>query len=160
MFTKKDRATFKYTFAHWCAYNMTALNLGVWKPKYLLHDVEKPFLRILFGGDYSRVQAYHRNHNKHHMEYFLKYGICDFEGMVIDYECSRFTKKAAPLNGMQEFQLQAMRLLDKKCPDDVIVTYYINMEAALKKAGLWDDKEDPYNAFSDTIKGKIINFKG
>lgn len=28
MFTKKDRSTFKYWFAHWCAFNMTALNFG------------------------------------------------------------------------------------------------------------------------------------
>lgn len=26
MFSKNERATFKYTFAHWCAFQMTALN--------------------------------------------------------------------------------------------------------------------------------------
>ena len=46
MFSKSERSSFKYWFAHWCAYNMTALNLGMWKPKYLLHDIEKPWLML------------------------------------------------------------------------------------------------------------------
>ena len=39
MFTKADRSSFKYWFAHWCGFQLTALNLGIWKPKYLLHDI-------------------------------------------------------------------------------------------------------------------------
>ena len=156
MFTKKDRATFKYTFAHWCAYNMTALNLCVWKPRYLLHDIEKPFLMLLWK-DYSKVQKWHRNHNKHHVEYFLKHGVCDFDGMTIDYECSRLTKLAQQFNAMQEFQRKVMQLLDKKVANEVLVDYYCGMRKALKKTNLWNDLEDPFNAFSDEIKQMLIS---
>ena len=156
MFTKKDRASFKYTFAHWCAYNMTALNLCVWKPHYLLHDVEKPFLMLLWK-DYKKVQKWHRSHNKHHIEYFLGHGDCDFDGMVIDYECSRYTKLAAPLNGMEEFQRKIMQLMDKRTSNELLVKYYLKMRESLKKAGLWDDSNDPYNAFSDEVKQLILN---
>lgn len=93
MFEKKDRGKFKYTFAHWCAYQMTALNLGIWKFKYLFHDFEKPWLMLLWG-DYSRVQKWHRTHNAHHMEYE---GPWDAEAMLIDWECSRHTKSASPM---------------------------------------------------------------
>ena len=48
MFEEKDKSSFKYWFAHWCAYQMTALNCGAWKFKYLFHDIEKPFLELLW----------------------------------------------------------------------------------------------------------------
>ena len=93
MFTKSERGTFKYWFAHWCAFQMTALNLRRWKPKYLLHDIEKPFLKLFW--DYKKVQKWHRTHNSHHTEYK---GQWDTYAMVIDWECSRFTKSEAQLN--------------------------------------------------------------
>ena len=68
MFSKEERSTFPYWFAHWCAFNMTALNLRWWKPKYLFHDIEKPFLMLLWK-DYTKVQKWHRTHNNHHLEY-------------------------------------------------------------------------------------------
>lgn len=95
MFTKAERASFSYWFAHWCAYNMTALNLKCWKLKYLFHDIEKPWL-MLFWRDYDRVQKYHRLHNNHHLE-FKDINKIDWEAMVIDWECSRFTKISSPL---------------------------------------------------------------
>ena len=55
MFSKSERSSFKQWFAHWCAHKMTALNLGMWKPKYLLHDIEKPWLMLLWK-DYNKVQ--------------------------------------------------------------------------------------------------------
>jgi hypothetical protein len=90
MFTKEERSTFPYWFAHWCAFNMTALNLKVWKPKYLLHDIEKPWLKLIWK-DYSRVKEWHRVHNKHHWEYKDPSKI-DWEAMVIDWECGQYTK--------------------------------------------------------------------
>jgi hypothetical protein len=93
MFTKSERGTFKYWFAHWCAFQMTALNLRRLKPKYLLHDIEKPFLKLFW--DYKKVQKWHRTHNSHHTEYK---GQWDTYAMVIDWECSRFTKSEAQLN--------------------------------------------------------------
>ena len=87
MFTKEERSGFKYWFAHWCAFQMTALNLKCWKPKYLLHDIEKPWLKLLWG-DYKRVQRWHREHNSHHLEYFFTHkGKADWQAMVIDWEC-------------------------------------------------------------------------
>jgi hypothetical protein len=99
MFDKKDRGGFKYTFAHWCAYQMTALNLGIWKFKYLFHDWEKPWLK-LFLRDYKKVQKWHREHNAHHMEYKKKW---DAYAMIIDWECSRFTKTASPMTARDTY---------------------------------------------------------
>lgn len=93
MFTKSERSSFSYWFAHWCAFQMTALNLHHWRPKYLLHDIEKPFLKLFL--DYEKVQKWHRTHNSHHTEYK---GQWDTYAMVIDWECSRFTKVEAQLN--------------------------------------------------------------
>lgn len=93
MFTKSERSSFRYWFAHWCAFQMTALNLHHWRPKYLLHDIEKPFLKLFL--DYEKVQKWHRTHNSHHTEYK---GQWDTYAMVIDWECSRFTKAEAQLN--------------------------------------------------------------
>lgn len=93
MFTKSERGTFKYWFAHWCAFQMTALNLRRWKLKYLLHDIEKPFLKLFWN--YEKVQKWHRTHNSHHTEYK---GQWDTYAMVIDWECSRFTKLKSQLN--------------------------------------------------------------
>ena len=90
MFTKEERSTFPYWFAHWCAFNLTALNLRIWKFKYLFHDIEKPWLK-LFLKDYAKVQKIHRLTNRHHLEYTGKNGI-DCEALIIDWECSRFTK--------------------------------------------------------------------
>lgn len=102
MFDKSQRSSFKYYFAHLCAFNMTALNLGVWKFKYLFHDFEKPWLMLLWK-DYSRVQKWHRTHNRHHLEY-AGGKVYDFEAMVIDWECSRFTKLQSPLTAKEEYE--------------------------------------------------------
>jgi hypothetical protein len=94
MFTKEERSSFPYWFAHWCAFNMTALNLKVWKPRHLLHDIEKPWLRLFMS--YDRVQEIHRVRHKHHIEYFVKYGKVNWCDLCIDWECSRFTKITSP----------------------------------------------------------------
>lgn len=96
MFTKEERGTFKYWFAHWCAFQMTALNLKMWKPKYLLHDIEKPFLKLFLP--YKKVQKLHRKYNRHHLEYWRGVDKIDIDAMLIDWECSRFTKISCPLN--------------------------------------------------------------
>lgn len=93
-FTKDQRSSFTYWFYHWKAFNLTALHLHHWRFKYLFHDIEKPWL-MLFWKDYKRVQKWHRTHNSHHVEYD---GLWDTYAMIIDWECSRFTKTDAPLN--------------------------------------------------------------
>lgn len=103
MFTKEERSGFKYWFAHWCAFQMTALNLKCWKFKYLLHDIEKPWLKLIWKN-YNKVQRWHRSHNPHHLEYYFKNKNADWEAMVIDWECSRFTKESAQLTAREEMQ--------------------------------------------------------
>lgn len=105
MFGKEYRSHFSYWFAHWCAFQMTALNLGMWKPKYLFHDIEKPW-RLLLSKDYSLVQRLHRERHNHHTEYALTYGWdkMDWEAAVIDWECSRFTKREAQMNARETLE--------------------------------------------------------
>ena len=103
MFTKEERSGFKYWFAHWCAFQMTALNLKCWKFKYLLHDIEKPWLKLIWKN-YNKVQRWHRSHNPHHLEYYFKNKNADWEAMVIDWECSRFTKESAQLAAREEMR--------------------------------------------------------
>lgn len=104
LFKENQKSTFKYWFAHWCAYQMIALDCNIWKPKYLLHDIEKPWLMLLWR-DYPRVKSWHRAHSSHHLEHKpeKKY---DWEAMVIDWECSRFTKEAAQLNARDTLSLE------------------------------------------------------
>lgn len=119
MFNKEDRSTFPYWFAHWCSYNMTALNLKAWKFKYLFHDIEKPFLKLFLP--YKRVQGFHRKHNRHHVEWLenqlrlaetdifydkrIVPGLLnkfDYDGAIIDWECSHYTKSQCKLDGCDE----------------------------------------------------------
>lgn len=103
MFTKAERASFSYWFAHWCAFQMTALNLKCWKFKYLFHDIEKPWLRLFLT--YDKVQNLHRTLNNHHLQYKYPNRI-DWEAMVIDWECSRFTKEAASLTARETMMMK------------------------------------------------------
>lgn len=116
MFGKEDRSTFPYWFAHWCAFQMTALNCHAWKFRYLFHDFEKPWMKLIFK--YKTVQKFHRKHNRHHVEWLetkLKNHInisekqinkylnrFDYEGAIIDWECCHFTKIECPLDAKQE----------------------------------------------------------
>ena len=100
MFKENEKSTFKYWFAHWCAFQMTALNNKCWKFKYLFHDIEKPWLMLIWK-DYKKVQKWHRTHNSHHLEYKNKCEI-DYEAMAIDWECSRFTKKSSPRTAYEQ----------------------------------------------------------
>ena len=111
MFTKADRSSFKYWFAHWCGFQLTAFNLGIWKPKYLLHDIEKPWLKLLWKGDYKRVQKWHRTHNKHHLEYGLKHGwnAIDWEALMIDWECCGLSKQEAQLDARETLEYEINR---------------------------------------------------
>ena len=114
MFTKAERSTFPYWFAHWCAFQMTALNLHMWKPKYLFHDWEKPWLRLFLP--YEKVQKWHRYHHNHHFEWLEKYSEnhsgnvsemmdkYDWEAMLIDWECSQYTKVASPKNAWEQYE--------------------------------------------------------
>ena len=109
-FDKNQRSSFSYWFNHWKAFNYIAWKLGVWQPKYLLHDIEKPWLK-LFLRDYKKVQKWHREHNSHHLEYGRIHGLnrMDWLGAIIDWECSRLTKLSALKTAREETE----RLLSK-----------------------------------------------
>ena len=155
MFTKKERSTFPYWFAHWAAYQMTALNCKSWKFKYLFHDFEKPWLRLFLP--YKRVQELHRTYHNHHPEWLenmlfaYEYQLndkrienllnrFDYDGAIIDWECCHFTKIEEPLDAHDEYK----RLLDyesfkKKYP--LITKYCYNefsrrLMDSIKKLGL------------------------
>lgn len=104
MFGENDKSSFPYWFAHWCAFQLCALNLKIWKFKYLFHDCEKPWMRLFMP--YKKVQKWHREHNKHHLEYGLKHGFdkIDWEALMIDWECSQMSKKQCPLNCREEME--------------------------------------------------------
>lgn len=104
-FNKSERGKFRYWFAHWCSFQMVALLYGMWKPKYLLHDIEKPWLMLLWRNDYSRVQKWHREHANHHLEYGKGMLNMDIEATLIDWECSRFTKEAAPKTALETYNI-------------------------------------------------------
>lgn len=75
----------------------------MWKPKWLLHDIEKPWLKLIWG-DYLRVRQWHKHHNSHHIFYGRRNGMnkIDWLGAVIDWECSHLTKCVAVRNGREE----------------------------------------------------------
>lgn len=96
-FTKEQRSTFKYWFYHVLAFNLVAKELHCWKFKYLFHDFEKPWLKLFM--DYQKVQKWHRTHNSHHLEYK---GEKDYEAMVIDWQCSPYTKQNCTRGAVEE----------------------------------------------------------
>ena len=104
-FNKQERSSWHYFWAHWCAFQMVALNLGVWKPKYLLHDWYKPWLKM-FGVPYKKIQRFHRINSDHHLEYldYKQPHKLDWMAMVIDWECSQYTKEACHRNAREEME--------------------------------------------------------
>lgn len=113
-FTKEDRSSFPYWFAHWCAFQMVALNCHKWKFKYLFHDFYKPWMRLFIS--YDKVQMFHNKNSHHHLLYVFLHGMehADWTAMIIDWECSRFTKQVAQLNARDEKEriISTLRSLD------------------------------------------------
>ena len=97
-YKESDKGTFPYWFAHWRAYNSYAIEQGVWKPKYLLHDAEKPWLKLVMN--YEKVKKFHKSHNRHHLGYKGTKSF-DYDAMILDWEVSRFTKEDALMNSIQ-----------------------------------------------------------
>lgn len=157
MFTKAERSSFPYWWAHWCAFQMTALNCRSWKFRYLFHDCEKPWLRIFLP--YPKVQKFHRTYHRHHpewlenklfvYEYELDYkpdiiekylNMFDYDGAIIDWECCHFTKVEEPLDAHDEYKrLLNLETFKKKYP--LITKYCYNefskrLMDSIKKLGL------------------------
>ena len=134
-FDKSQRSSFKYWWNHYLAYNLVSVKLGVWRPKWLLHDIEKPWLK-LFWRDYKRVQKWHKFHNKHHIFSGRRYGLnkVDWLAAVIDWECSRYTKTQAPKTAREE----TMSILEgkSKYTDDEREAIRVNVLPILDYLGL------------------------
>lgn len=107
LYSESEKSTFSYWFAHWYAYQKTAIKLNSWKFKYLFHDIEKPWLMLLWN-DYPRVRNWHRTHNRHHLTYSGS-SPHDWEAMVIDWECSRLSKKDAQMNARETMEYECKK---------------------------------------------------
>lgn len=81
-----EKSSFRYWFNHWKAYQRTAIQLKVWKPRFLFHDWEKPWLKLFMP--YEKVRKIHRRFARHHLDTSRK--TIDHLGAVIDWECGKF----------------------------------------------------------------------
>lgn len=142
MFKKEEASSFKYWFAHLCAFNMTALNLKCWKFKYIFHDFEKPWLKLYIG--YKNTHNFHVKHSRHHIEHWINSNFndnkIDWQAMVIDWECARFTKEFAQLNARETLDMQCKKLRNEYheniISDARIQVFKENIEKVLEKLGL------------------------
>ncbi len=75
---------------------------------------------------YEKVQKFHRLHSRHHLEYP---GEKDWEAMMIDWECSRYTKQASPRTAKEELE----KLLEER---KIVGQGYMMARDALIKLGL------------------------
>lgn len=135
MFKKEEKSTFKYWFAHWCAFNMTALTLKCWHPRFLLHDIEKPWMKLFFG--YKKTRKWHRENNPHHLEYIANkiretgQAKGDWLGLVIDWECGRYTKEDGQMTARETLDYQLKHRMKKY--KDVIAYDGCTFDYILKK---------------------------
>lgn len=85
----------KYTIAHRKSFRKVEKELfGRNSMRGYLHDLDKVFLYLLFG---KRIGSkIHRRYSRHHER--MARTTRDYEQMVIDWECARFTKPDKPLN--------------------------------------------------------------
>lgn len=115
LFKDTEKSTFAYWFAHWKSFQLTAMLLGVWHPRFLLHDIEKPFLMFIWN-DYQRVRQYHRTHARHHWAYAGNKGY-DYLAMVIDWECSRYSKADAQMTAYETYDYELHKSIKTKDMD-------------------------------------------
>lgn len=106
-----EKSSFPYWMCHWCAFQLTAINLGVWKPHHLFHDFYKPFLKLIIP--YKYVKWFHNKFSSHHPESCVPK---NYTSMVIDWECSRLTKKDATLNARETLEKYYPQLNSKILP--------------------------------------------
>lgn len=103
-FDKSQRSTFRYWWNHWKAFQYVAIDNGLWEFRYIFHDWYKPWMRLFLP--YEKVQKFHRHHARHHLEWAIDHnweGV-DWYGMVIDWECSRYTKLKSQMNARQKME--------------------------------------------------------
>ena len=104
---------FNYWFKHWVAFQFIAIRCGCWKFRFIFHDIEKPFFRLFFN--HKIVSKIHRKISRHHVEFIFP-SHYDYIGMIIDWECSRFTKKDKQLNARDTLYKYYPSIKDKILP--------------------------------------------
>jgi hypothetical protein len=124
---------FNYWYKHWKVFQLTAIKLKCWKFKYLLHDIEKPFMCLFM--DKESVSKWHRTHRKHHVEY-PNYKKWDFEQMIIDWECARITKADKPMTAFETYNWYISNYKFKDFDSKFIFIIAINF--LLKELKLWN----------------------
>lgn len=88
----------KYTIKHRKYYRIVAKELGVFKPRHYLHDLDKLILLFFTKPKHNKkISNFHRNYSRHHDNNKNKTRN-DYIDMIIDWECARFTKPDKPLN--------------------------------------------------------------
>ena len=132
-FTKDDRSSWRYFWAHWCAFQMVAITLGVWRLKHLFHDWYKPWLKM-FGMPYEKIQKFHRTHSNHHLEWLDGHSPAnmDWISLIVDWECSQYTKEACYRDAREEMEW----IIDDTNDDFLRYVLERYMEPKLKELGL------------------------
>ena len=101
-FTLDECATFGYWLAHYLVVNVLAIKCNVWTPRYLLHDIEKPFLKLIWV-DADKVQEFHVKHARHHPQN-KPFDRIYLEEMLLDWESARYSKEFAPLSAREFYE--------------------------------------------------------
>lgn len=89
----------------------------------------------MFGMSYDKIQKYHRYHSNHHIEYldYHEPTKMDWNELIIDWECSQYTKVACPRSAREE-----MENVISNNVDDTYLIWCLNryMRPKLNKLGL------------------------
>lgn len=103
----------QYTLKHRRAFRRIEKELlGRNTIRSLFHDLDKVFLYMFF--EYKAVHKWHREHTRHHS--IKARTKKDFQQMVIDWECARYTKPDKPLNARETLYAYYPELEEKVLP--------------------------------------------
>jgi len=83
------------------------------------HDIDKIFLYLITSK--KKTSQIHRWWSKHHMESFWKNK--DWKCAIIDWECSRITKKDKPLNARKTMEKYYLKY--KEHLEPILKKYYL-----------------------------------
>ena len=93
----------------------------------------------MLGIPYKKIQRFHRTHSNHHLEWWEDYDTknkCwldfDWDALIIDWECSQYTKENCPRNARQEMEYMLQRIDD----DNLKHHMSVEMPDRLKELGL------------------------
>jgi hypothetical protein len=93
----------KYTIAHKKQFLVTEKELLGYNTIHgYLHDVDKILMYLFTGKKHEKaISKFHRKHSSHHAENTKIKKRMDYIQMIIDWECSRYTKPDKQLTPRQ-----------------------------------------------------------